>query len=967
MKSPYTPPRRLAHLATTVNAARTQLGWGLHDDGSVGLEHIISANPFAGKAKSWGIATIDDNGDIQVVSNGPGNAELDQPIPKELIDQIVHFYEGEGLNVRNIHEHDPSKEASTPDAGFENWTCPECGSAGREAVYEDPEGGFECRQCGRAITSKVAEIERGQKACPHCGENADLYTHPTLGKFECENCGTVGELDDLIDFGDDPDPDRNMFEDNDDYPDQMKNDDWADYEASVKTAGVSFQGAPAGGNTPASGIAVRPDRQNREEIEKMVGGLNADSPHDIQKNYVHEMNEGMGTNFPQYDNPFVNRGGSFGADDIDDHFFETVELSKEAAPDPAGVPGTGIGDTRNFDPQNQPGFIVVSSWLTPDDNWLFTDKCKGIVAERGGVTSHGAVIARAMGIPAIVDAAEAVGINPGDQITMDPNTGRVDVNGGNVGFQEGEVRRAHNELVRFVWSAGQGIFSQVTRHDGELVGVYQPGTNDASHQSMIEYLEDEDQIDYNDFTFGVIYDDGTAEYYQPCQSAPEMENWLRSTFPNMVQNVVLKQTAGGIYQPVAAANDTEPDKAPECPTCGSHSYDVIAFPDGTIGDGLLRCLNDGTEYKHRLIMNPKGGKVAWLGMEPYQGLYEALMGTALAATYGVDWVKQLAQRLSEGETPEEVGLSPEEAAEVEDVLQWDFPKAPEHAAMVKEAPGNKHLPYATPKRNRQYEHILESCRDEHPDWSEDRCKELAARTVNKQRAEKGETKSSEDCGCSESKLIFVSAEVPAINDTNGSPLKIGDLYLMHSTQYPVPDVVRITNINEKRIEAHIDSDVRGMFPIEIDPAEFANLGYSFEPYTATKEAIATPSDQILHRAVQSVLESMVQGITDQHELRKDPYVEQAVQKALTHFGDPARALQALNDADSFGNFMRYYSKEAARALHISPKRQKELINENPKGRARNFEKLNLEGTHYTHSYTLIPGPEDDEIDAHFLW
>jgi hypothetical protein len=69
-------------------------------------------------------------------------------------------------------------------------------------------------------------------------------------------------------------------------------------------------------------------------------------------------------------------------------------------------------------------------------------------------------------------------------------------------------------------------------------------------------------------------------------------------------------------------------------------------------------------------------------------------------------------------------------------------------SFIKEAPGDKHLPAATPKRNRQYEHILDSCKKEHPDWSLDKCKELAARTVNKQRAEKGETKSSvEDCGC----------------------------------------------------------------------------------------------------------------------------------------------------------------------------------------------------------------------------
>ncbi len=44
----------------------------------------------------------------------------------------------------------------------------------------------------------------------------------------------------------------------------------------------------------------------------------------------------------------------------------------------------------------------------------------------------------------------------------------------------------------------------------------------------------------------------------------------------------------------------------------------------------------------------------------------------------------------------------------------------------------------SPKRERQYEHIKQSELDE--GRSEDRAEEIAARTVNKQRAEHGETK-----------------------------------------------------------------------------------------------------------------------------------------------------------------------------------------------------------------------------------
>ncbi len=66
------------------------------------------------------------------------------------------------------------------------------------------------------------------------------------------------------------------------------------------------------------------------------------------------------------------------------------------------------------------------------------------------------------------------------------------------------------------------------------------------------------------------------------------------------------------------------------------------------------------------------------------------------------------------------------------------------ASIKKEAPGKEHMKGVSPKRNRQYEHILETCKKDHPDYSLERCKELAARTVNKTRSEKGETKSSID-------------------------------------------------------------------------------------------------------------------------------------------------------------------------------------------------------------------------------
>lgn len=52
----------------------------------------------------------------------------------------------------------------------------------------------------------------------------------------------------------------------------------------------------------------------------------------------------------------------------------------------------------------------------------------------------------------------------------------------------------------------------------------------------------------------------------------------------------------------------------------------------------------------------------------------------------------------------------------------------------------------SPKRERQFEHIKDSYEDR--GRSEDKAEELAARTVNKTRAEKGETKEQRSRGSS---------------------------------------------------------------------------------------------------------------------------------------------------------------------------------------------------------------------------
>jgi pyruvate, water dikinase len=71
------------------------------------------------------------------------------------------------------------------------------------------------------------------------------------------------------------------------------------------------------------------------------------------------------------------------------------------------------------------GGILVARAIDP--NWLpWLKVAVGIVAEQGGMTSHGAILARELGIPAVVGVAGAMrAIETGDAVSIDGDTGEV--------------------------------------------------------------------------------------------------------------------------------------------------------------------------------------------------------------------------------------------------------------------------------------------------------------------------------------------------------------------------------------------------------------------------------------------------------------------------------------------------------------------------------------------------------------
>ncbi len=75
----------------------------------------------------------------------------------------------------------------------------------------------------------------------------------------------------------------------------------------------------------------------------------------------------------------------------------------------------------------QPTDIMVVEMTTPDYVAAMR-RASGVIAARGGITSHAAVVAREMNKPCIVALADATTlISDGDRLIMNGDTGTVEV------------------------------------------------------------------------------------------------------------------------------------------------------------------------------------------------------------------------------------------------------------------------------------------------------------------------------------------------------------------------------------------------------------------------------------------------------------------------------------------------------------------------------------------------------------
>ena len=110
-----------------------------------------------------------------------------------------------------------------------------------------------------------------------------------------------------------------------------------------------------------------------------------------------------------------------------------------------GRPAPGLPD------RSEP-YVLVARDLAPADTALIDPTvCRAIVTVEGGPTSHTAILARALGLPAVVAAREALDLPEGSVVIVDGTTGEIVVDP-----TDDQVLRAEEQIGRVITFDGRG-------------------------------------------------------------------------------------------------------------------------------------------------------------------------------------------------------------------------------------------------------------------------------------------------------------------------------------------------------------------------------------------------------------------------------------------------------------------------------------------------------------------------------
>jgi len=128
-----------------------------------------------------------------------------------------------------------------------------------------------------------------------------------------------------------------------------------------------------------------------------------------------------------------------------------------------------IGERREELQHLREPVVVVAHDLTPTQTAGFDKEfIKGIATDAGGRTSHTAIVARSMGIPAVVALGNVTDeINPGDTIIVDGNRGTIVINPDQATLDE--YKRFAAEIVEHVHELDEMIQLPAVTTDGVTI------------------------------------------------------------------------------------------------------------------------------------------------------------------------------------------------------------------------------------------------------------------------------------------------------------------------------------------------------------------------------------------------------------------------------------------------------------------------------------------------------------------
>jgi phosphotransferase system enzyme I (PtsI) len=124
------------------------------------------------------------------------------------------------------------------------------------------------------------------------------------------------------------------------------------------------------------------------------------------------------------------------------------------------------------------GVIVVANDFSPEDTVrMHAEQVVGFLTEKGGVTSHTAIVARSLNIPAVVGLTHVTGVlATGDTVIMDGGSGRVILQPESaeiIGFFEAERRQRAmaDELNRYIYLASETMDGYTIRLSANIERV----------------------------------------------------------------------------------------------------------------------------------------------------------------------------------------------------------------------------------------------------------------------------------------------------------------------------------------------------------------------------------------------------------------------------------------------------------------------------------------------------------------